>query len=52
MLKSISARHTALSARGLLFLTAILVCSSAGAQTQTIPIWPGVAPGSENWKEK
>jgi acetyl esterase/lipase len=26
--------------------------TSAAAQTQTINIWPGVAPGSENWKQK
>ena len=52
MSKSIGMLQTALSVRGLLCFAAILICGSAGAQTQTIPIWPGVAPGSENWKEK
>ena len=52
MSKSIGMLQTALSVRGLLCVAAILICGSAGAQTQTIPIWPGVAPGSENWKEK
>jgi acetyl esterase/lipase len=30
----------------------LLLTFGAAAQTQTIKIWPGVAPGSENWTEK
>jgi len=30
---------------------AILLACSVAAQTQTIQIWPGVAPGSENWTQ-
>ena len=52
MLKSIGLIRMAISARWMSCLAAIVMCSSAGAQTQVIPIWPGVAPGSENWKEK
>jgi acetyl esterase/lipase len=33
-----------------LALAFVLTCG-AGAQTQTIKIWPGVAPGSENWTQ-
>ncbi len=29
----------------------VLLAGSADAQTQTIPIWPGVAPGSETWTQ-
>ena len=29
----------------------LLLTWSAAAQKQTINIWPGVAPGSENWSE-
>lgn len=30
----------------------LLMAGFARAQTQTIRIWPGVAPGSENWKQQ
>lgn len=30
-------------------LSTLLVCV---AGVQTLNIWPGVAPGSENWKQK
>jgi acetyl esterase/lipase len=30
----------------------LLLTFGAAAQTQTIKIWPGTAPGSENWTEK
>ena len=33
-----------------LFLAAILIATPA--QSQIVNIWPGVAPGSENWKQK
>ena len=52
MLRSIGIVRTVLSLPGLLGLTLILSCGTAGAQTETIKIWPGVAPGSENWTEK
>ena len=29
----------------------LLLTWGAAAQQQTIKIWPGVAPGSENWSE-
>jgi acetyl esterase/lipase len=32
--------------------TAFATPTLAAAQTQTVNIWPGVAPGSENWKQK
>jgi acetyl esterase/lipase len=32
--------------------TAFAIPTLAAAQTQTVNIWPGVAPGSENWKQK
>jgi len=52
MLRSMGVVRTALSLPGLLGLTLVLSCGTAGAQTETISIWPGVAPGSENWTEK
>jgi hypothetical protein len=30
----------------------LLLTFGAAAQTQTIKIWPGTAPGSENWTEE
>lgn len=36
----------------LVALTAFAVPAIASAQTQTVNIWPGVAPGSESWKQK
>ena len=30
----------------------VLAAGFARAQTQTLPIWPGVAPGSENWTQR
>ena len=38
----------AIGALAFTFLMACRVCS----QTQTLNIWPGVAPGSENWTQK
>jgi acetyl esterase/lipase len=35
--------------RGLAFAVVSLAC---GASAQTINLWPGVAPGSENWTQK
>lgn len=32
-------------------LALLLTCAAAAAQPQTIPIWPGVAPGSEKWTQ-
>jgi acetyl esterase/lipase len=37
--------------RRLLLSTAIL-CAAHIANAQTVKLWPGVAPGSENWKQK
>ena len=35
------------------FLLLLLIISvTVKAQVQTIPVWPGVAPGSENWTQK
>jgi acetyl esterase/lipase len=31
---------------------AVLTCGIAGAGQRTLPLWPGVAPGSENWTQK
>src|SRR5947208_9121900 len=33
-------------------LTAIIVLSGITCYSQTLNIWPGVAPGSENWTQK
>lgn len=30
----------------------LLMADCAHAQTQSLPIWPGAAPGSENWTQK
>jgi len=38
--------------RRLLLLSCALVCAADIATAQTINLWPGVAPGSENWKQK
>lgn len=32
--------------------TALYLLATLNAQAQTIDIWPGVAPGSESWKQK
>ena len=29
-----------------------LACSAGAVRSQTVNVWPGVAPGSENWKQK
>jgi acetyl esterase/lipase len=34
-----------------LVLAMLLTCVATAAQTQTIKIWPGMAPGSENWTQ-
>jgi dienelactone hydrolase len=52
MLRSIGVNRTVLSRTRQLGLTAVLLCGSAAAQTDAIRIWHGVAPGSEDWKEK
>jgi acetyl esterase/lipase len=51
MLKSIGVARTVLSFPSLLGLALVLMCGAAAAQTQIINIWPGVAPGSENWTQ-
>lgn len=38
--------------RQLLSLICALACAADIATAQTVNIWPGVAPGSENWKQK
>ena len=39
--------------RHLLSITLALVCAAdAAAAQQTVNVWPGVAPGSESWKQK
>jgi len=38
------------SANAIIFI--ILVSCVAHAQTQTVNIWPGIAPGSEKWTQK
>jgi len=35
-----------------LFVAGILLCLPCSAFAQTLNIWPGVAPGSENWTQK
>ena len=52
MLRSFGLVRTVLSVPSLLGLALVLTCCVAAAQTETISIWPGVAPGSENWTEK
>jgi hypothetical protein len=52
MLRSLGLVQTVLSVPSLLGLALVLTCCVAAAQTETISIWPGVAPGSENWTEK
>jgi acetyl esterase/lipase len=39
-----------MSSRAALWTAALLVCSVPG-RAQTINIWPGIAPGSEHWKQ-
>lgn len=34
------------------WLALMCICMTARAQRQAIPIWPGTAPGSENWNWK
>jgi len=34
---------------GVISFTLLMVC---GLNAQTLKIWPGIAPGSENWKQK
>ena len=29
-----------------------LVCAAGVTHAQTVNVWPGVAPGSESWKQK
>lgn len=38
--------------RHLLSITLALVCAADLSAQQTINVWPGVAPGSESWKQK
>ena len=52
MLRSFGLVRTILSVPSLLGLALVLTCGIAAAQTETISIWPGVAPGSENWTGK
>ena len=52
MLRSFALVRAVLSVPSLLGLALVLTCCVAAAQTETISIWPGVAPGSENWTEK
>ncbi|MDP9110933.1 MAG: alpha/beta hydrolase [Candidatus Eremiobacteraeota bacterium] len=33
-------------------ITFLLTIAGASAQTRTLPLWPGVAPGSESWTQK
>ena len=42
-------RRKILFAGGTIFLATMLACS---ARAQTLNIWPGTAPGSENWTQK
>lgn len=44
-------RQGVLRATGAIAL-ALLIAWSAHSQTQTLNIWPGTAPGSENWAQK
>ena len=41
--------RTSLLIGGAVILISIVACS---ARAQTLNVWPGVAPGSENWKQK
>lgn len=41
--------RTTLSTAGAIAFTFLVVCS---ARSQTVNIWPGVAPGSESWTQK
>ena len=36
----------------LVVVASLALPTFAGAQTQTVNIWPGVAPGSESWTQK
>ena len=38
--------------RHLVSITVALACTARFAAAQTVNVWPGVAPGSENWKQK
>ena len=44
-------RQTAFRMAGVLAFSLLLAFRSS-AQTQTLNIWPGIAPGSENWTQK
>lgn len=44
-------RKASLSTLGA-FVFVLLTCGFTHAATQTLPIWPGVAPGSESWTQK
>src|SRR5215813_624410 len=41
--------RTMLRVQGAVIVTVLLACS---AYSQTVNVWPGVAPGSENWKQQ
>lgn len=41
--------RTAMCAAGAIAITFLMAC---GADSQVVNIWPGVAPGSENWTQK
>src|SRR3954465_3653507 len=38
--------------RHLISIAVALVCAAEFATAQTVNVWPGVAPGSESWKQK
>ena len=42
-------KRTAVCAAGVIAFTFLMACS---ADSQVVNIWPGVAPGSENWTQK
>lgn len=42
-------RRTILSTGSGIILATLLTCST---RAQTLNIWPGIAPGSENWTQK
>ena len=44
-------RQVTLRTMGALAFTFLMACCAC-SQTQTLNIWPGVAPGSENWTQK
>jgi acetyl esterase/lipase len=45
-------RRAAIRSACAVAFTFLLVCSARAQQQQVVNIWPGVAPGSENWTQK